>query len=141
MIAPSKSQQFKWITSFWKSIIFQMNHSPMENLLPRRKDRKVGGMHNCRRSHFVTNYYNVQLSNEVSLVYLYDAKFPDHIPGDSTDVVRRCIQQIRGELRASVGFLSSTGRTIYGSKNMKMSQTFSCNLHDTVIEVQVSKTK
>ena len=63
--------------------------------LPKRSSRRVGGMNRSIRVPFITNYYNVKLNQNLSTVYQYDAKFPEEIPGDSSELFRKCIYQIK----------------------------------------------
>lgn len=87
-------------------------------ILPSRSHRNVGSMIRCERTSFVTNFYNVRLNNNVTTVYQYDAKFPEEFPGDSSEVFRKCIFQIRRELREKLGYICYTGKVVFGSKNL-----------------------
>lgn len=116
---------------------FEIDHNL---ILPKRSTRKLGGFSDCEPRNYISNFYGVSLQN-VSKIYVYEAKFPPEIPLDSSQVFTRCIYQLRAELRKSVGFICFSGRMIYGSKENLVSLTYQAKVESNIIEVQLKHIK
>jgi hypothetical protein len=84
--------------------------------LPKRNTRAVGGFQNSQQRTFITNFYDVKLHPNLNKIYVYEAKFPSEIPSDSSQVVTKCLHQIKADMRISIGYICFSGKVVYGTK-------------------------